>query len=365
MTSKSIIGLGFGDEGKGLTTDYLCSQFPSSLVIRFSGGQQAGHTVVRNNLHHVFSNFGSGTLLGIPTYWSKFCTFEPIGFINELKSLLDIGVSPFIYIDEQCPITTPYDMLHNQSIDMPNGTCGVGVGTTKQREENHYSFTFGDLFYPWVYNTKLNLIKNYYGDTKVSLKRFDACVETVVNSKHIFRIKELPPQYNHYIFEGSQGLLLDQNYGFFPHVTRSNTGTKNLLEMGINPELYLITRAYQTRHGNGPMSNETIPHNIKIDENETNIENKYQGKFRRSLLDIDLLLYGISKDAYINESINRTLVITCLDHIENEYRFTYKGNIEYCNSEDDFIYKVSNLLGMSNILISRSNESKNILQWKK
>ncbi len=62
--ARAVIGLGFGDEGKGITTDYLCSRANNPLVIRFSGGQQAGHTVVNKFGKHTFSNFGSGTLRG-------------------------------------------------------------------------------------------------------------------------------------------------------------------------------------------------------------------------------------------------------------------------------------------------------------
>ena len=83
MMKKAVIGLGCGDCGKGITTDYLCSQAKNPLVVRFSGGQQAGHTVVYNGMRHTFSNFGSGTLRGAPTFWSKYCTMDPIGIKNE------------------------------------------------------------------------------------------------------------------------------------------------------------------------------------------------------------------------------------------------------------------------------------------
>src|SRR5690606_12238557 len=109
MVGKAVIGIGFGDEGKGITTDFLCSRSRNPIVVRFSGGHQAGHTVVLNGVRHVFSNFGSGTLRGAPTYWAKYCTVNPIGIINELDSLIKKGITPKLYIDEKCPITTPYD----------------------------------------------------------------------------------------------------------------------------------------------------------------------------------------------------------------------------------------------------------------
>src|SRR5574343_932195 len=108
MGIKACIGLGFGDEGKGITVDYLASQSPDSLVVRYSGGQQAGHTVCLNGIRHVFSNFGSGSLRGLPTYWSEHCTVDPVGIMNELNILTEQGINPILYIDGNAPVTTPY-----------------------------------------------------------------------------------------------------------------------------------------------------------------------------------------------------------------------------------------------------------------
>jgi adenylosuccinate synthase len=371
--NKVVIGLGFGDEGKGIFTDYLCSHSPNSLVIRFSGGHQAGHTVVTDTTRHVFSNFGSGTLRGIPTYWSKYCTVEPIGLVKELKILQEKGVKPTLFIDEKCPITTPYEIFSNHEWEASNchGSCGVGFGKTIEREENHFSLTFGDLFYPKVFKEKLRLIEKEYYNYDIEDKKhldyfFEGChqlVEYYLNCAYINKSYKIPLNFKEYIFEGSQGLLLDQHFGFFPNVTRSNTGCKNIVEiLGSSEfiELFLVTRAYQTRHGNGFMTNIDIPHNILRDKNETNVENKYQGKFRRSLLDVSLLEYGINKDEYIRNSYYKNLVITCLDHIINEYRFTYKDKIICCNNENDFVAKIANILNIKNVYISKSNNSKNI-----
>jgi adenylosuccinate synthase len=377
MINKAVIGLGFGDEGKGITTDYLCSNTQNSVVIRYSGGQQAGHTVVVNGIKHVFSNFGSGTLRGVPTYWSKFCTIDPFGIVNELNILLKKGISPLLYIDERCPVTTPFDIYYNQQTEQINqhGSCGVGVGSTLRREEHYYSLTFKDLFYPWVLTTKLNAIKQFYNFKEdVLIDEFLNRVNIVINSPYIKSIFGIPVCCNR-IFEGSQGLLLDQHIGFFPNVTRSNTGTKNILEIEdesieksiYSTQIYLVTRAYQTRHGNGPITNENIPNNIKINEHETNKPNMYQGSFRRSLLDLDLLEYGINKDEYISQycnSENLNLVITCLDYVENDYQFTYKGEIISSLNEGEFINKISKILNINNVYISKTNESKNIIKFK-
>ncbi len=362
MANKAVIGLGYGDEGKGLFIDYLCSQTTNPLVIRFSGGQQAGHTVVSNGIRHVFSNFCAGTLKGAPSYFSKFCTIDPIGIVNELSVLLNKGIKPLLFIDARCPVTTPYDIAYNQK-NNKHGSCGVGVGDTINREEHHYSLTFADLFYPWVLETKLKLIKDFYSaDDTVNLSNFLECCELITHSIYIEKSHDVPKNNYSYLFEGSQGLLLDKNIGFFPHVTRSNTDTQNVLTLLGHETLsiYLITRAYQTRHGDGPLSNESIPHNISKNPHETNITNKYQGALRTALLDVSLLEYAINKDNYLRTTKNKSLVITCLDNIHNEYRFTYQNAIIYCENEAEFVSKIASILNISNIYISASEDSKNI-----
>ena len=366
MKNKVVVGLGFGDEGKGLFTDYLCHQYPDSLVIRYSGGHQCGHTVVTDNVEHVFSNFGSGTLRNVPTYWSRYCTVEPIGFIRELTLLKQKNINPFIYINKECPITTPYDIEHNKQQEKSNlhGSCGVGFGATIEREENHYSLQFGDLFYPDIFEEKLRAIGDYY-NFPASLTEFVECSNLMTTIKNVELVFFDLPEFPNYIFEGSQGLLLDQNFGFFPNVTRANTGCRNVLRTLFSNdfEIFLVTRAYQTRHGNGFMTNENLGHNIKINLKETNKIHPWQGKFRRSMLDVSLLEYAINKDVSIYKN-TKNLVITCLDHIESNYGFTYKGNIISCSNETEFINKIANILRITDVYISKTNNSKNIIKWR-
>lgn len=381
---KVVIGLGYGDEGKGITTDFLCSTTKNPLVVRFSGGGQAGHTVLHNDIRHIFSNFGSGTLRGVPTYWSKFCTVSPNGIFNEYEILKNKGINPILWIDKDCPVITPYDQFHNQK-DQSNrehGTCGIGFGATVGREEKNFHLHFSDLFYPFVLKTKMEMIQSYY-KTDIDLTDFYSYCHFLTDCKMInMTDRYIMWKYETLIFEGSQGLLLDKDIGFFPHVTRSNTGTRNINELisysGCNfgpdniclsdtPEIYMVTRAYTTRHGNGPMSGNDKPHNIKIDPLETNVNNKYQGEFKRTLLDTDLLNYAILKEGHLKSSHFIKLVITCLDHIVNEYRFIADGQIVYCTGARDFIKKVALALKINHlyqdIYISHTADSKNITKF--
>lgn len=346
----AVIGLGFGDEGKGRTVDRLCALHPDSLVVRFNGGHQAGHTVVRDGVRHVFSNFGSGTLLGVPTYWSKFCTVDPVGILNEYEVLKNKGIKPKLYIDAKCPVVTPSDSMHNKSSKnyARNGTVGVGFGATLQREEDYYSLLFEDLFHPQIAMEKLRNIRAYYKNCFPG-EEIEHFVRASRFATDNFEISYGMPQYDNYILEGAQGLLLDQHYGFFPNVTRSNTGTKNIIKLFPDEDVkfYLVTRAYQNRHGNGFMTNLSVPFDQSIkDLDKTNVNNAYQGSLRVSPLDLDLIEYAIKKDDGIRNTWNshKKVIVTCLRHVKNNYIFTYKGEEFRFKSQEAFVDEVKKII---------------------
>lgn len=317
--NTAVIGLGFGDEGKGLAVDYLCQQAIDDgdmpLVVRFNGGHQAGHTVIRNGFKHVFSSFGAGTLLRCPTYWSRHCTFYPTAFLNE-RAILD-KFDPLVWVHPDAPITTPMEVRLNQNMETSrgrqrHGSCGVGVGATWDREESNYHLLVRDLFYPGVLRAKLNNIRARYQDG-VDLEAFilqcAQCASMIKVSDHI-------PSYDTWIFEGAQGVLLDQQFGFFPHVTRSFSSSLNALDMGADDILYVI-RTYQTRHGEGYMGSHEQAQSLPIRNaiSETNAWHPWQGGFRTAELDIELLNYAIACERSIagDRKVSRRLLITCND----------------------------------------------------
>ena len=367
METSAVVDLGFGDSGKGTLTAYLCQINNKPLVVRYSGGHNAGHTVVKDGIRHVFSSFGSGTLQGVPTFWDKKCTFSPTAFLNELNVLRSLGVNPKIFVHGKCPVTTDFDIVKNINENTSNGhgSVGVGLGATFQREEDFYSLLVEDLFFPSVVEAKLELIKKYYGLSGCNYtKEFLEECEKVLYHIQVVNVADYS-DYENIIYEGSQGLLLDQNYGFFPHVTRSSVGFN-----GINDyvdKLYYVTRAYQTRHGNGPMTNEAVPHTIAKNSKETNVDN-YQGEFRRTLLDVDLLKYSLLKDLQSEKCMynKKYLAITCLDHIDHDYRYTYghgkNKKIVKCETEREFVNNILFHLDkqFNGVLLSSSEEYKKI-----
>jgi len=365
-----------------MVVSYLSSYYNNPLVVRYSGGHQAGHTVAIEDIKHTFAHFGSGTLQNCPTYWSKYCTVEPVALLTELAVLVDkMGYENFdgikMYVHEECPVTTPFDIYHNQKLEKEKmfGTCGVGFGDTLEREEDHFHLHFSDLFNPTVLKIKLEQIRKYYGLFHVfkdlDMKPFMEAVE-LLNDRTKFphdviipvKSNEIPSHPNT-IYEGSQGLLLDQDIGFFPNVTRSNVGRKRLDEfIYAYDEVWYVTRAYQTRHGHGPMTN--LEHTLVLQNAtaESNLKNEWQGEFRRTYLDLDLLNYALEQDAKGVRAIqNKYLVITCLDQMV-DWRFTQNGNVFEMKTEEEFITNVVEGLNFKGMVYLSRSENNELEQWE-
>ena len=122
----------------------------------------------------------------------------------------------------------------------------------------------------------------------------------------------------------------------------------------VNPDdarFFLVTRAYQTRHGNGPMTNTDLPHKIKKNPYEKNYDDGPQGAFRRSWLDIDLLRYAVSSDENLYPN-NMTICVTCLDLME-DFALTYRGELINFDSEEGFLDYLRDKVPCKHILTSR------------
>jgi adenylosuccinate synthase len=363
--TNAVLGVAFGDEGKGRVVDALCAASPTPTgVVRFSGGHQAAHRVIIGGKEHVFAHFGSGTLRGAPTYWSHYCPVAPVHLMNELEVLKSIGVNPVLHIDGKCPVTTPYDVRWNRESRKAHnvrrhGSCGVGIYATWKREKDGCQFLFEDALNPTAAKLKYHSVQDYYamedehGDVDYFLKDCARIAELIEEKKfHLaYGIDdfEVAPrrdlQRQPLIFEGSQGLLLDQSYGFFPHVTPSNTGTQNVVEMlgesFSKLTTWLVTRAYATRHGNGPfVPFEEGEYEIKNPE-EKNGDAGIQGKFRSGPLSLDLLRYAVNKDNYLRESGVDNLVVTCVDLLEDRRLLLVEnGELVECRNYQAFYEKI-------------------------
>lgn len=332
METIAIIGGMYGDEGKGLITDYLCGHLvdksKSLAVVRFQGGAQSGHTVVTpSGRRHIFSHFGSGTLLGVPTILSSKFVCNPYIFLTEYKELRNFN--PIVYIDPECYITTPYDVMYNRKLervrgDKRHGSVGIGFGQTIEREEvGKISLRYKDIHNSESFLlNKLHEIQSWYEET---YSYFREKVDHRLAVIHMFKFRALTYSFtrlftDNLIFEGGQGLGLDMEYGEFPHVTRSRTGIHHALEFCDNYNIRLdgviyATRSYTTRHGAGPLNMEDNNYYHHIND-ETNKENEFQGKLRVAPFDFDLFSHLTGKDTSHDRFTGiAKYAMTCVDQI--------------------------------------------------
>jgi adenylosuccinate synthase len=311
MKTQIVLGTFFGDEGKGSTVQWLCKQAiergEKPIVVRFSGGQQAGHRVISNGIEHVCSSFGSGVLCGVPTYLHKDVFIDPICMYEEYKQLKKKGIHPTIYINDICRVTTPYDVKANinDAKVRGDGSCGMGIyHTFKRCEEARYSehgmYSFFNLAMAKP-SLCLELARSYYNAEpllELDEKFIEACdwlvkyaiAESVISGA---AVRYYHVNYNDitFIFEGSQGLLLDMECGFMPHCTPSRTGLNGVKEIFLaDAEVFMVMRPYLNRHGNGynPYWKDAPNKYFLLDE-PTNLDDGIQGVFKVGLFDENLL----------------------------------------------------------------------------
>lgn len=303
----AVVGSSYGDEGKGVTTDFLCHRESASLVVRYNGGAQAGHTVVTpEGLRHVFSHIGSGTFLGVPTLLSRFVVLNPAVFHREFTDLemLGVGAKLSVFADLDCRVSTLADMLINQALEdsrghQRHGSCGVGFNETVERSTHpEFDLRFRDLRNP---DAKLEKIYKEWVPLRLKALGLPETAITIPDEMHEQYLSDNDHFVNWVVsaeladvagdtivFEGAQGLLLSEDrQEFFPHLTRSHTGIRNVrllcAENGIDTlEGYYVSRTYLTRHGAGPFPGEATGLNF---EDATNIYGHFQGPLRYGNLD--------------------------------------------------------------------------------
>jgi adenylosuccinate synthase len=325
MYHVAVIGANFGDEGKGQMVDYFAATRNYSSVIRYNGGSQAGHTVVTpSGEEHIFSQIGSGAFHGLPTHLSRFMLVNPVYFMREYDILsAKVDFRPSISIDPTASIITPWDVEANRKAELSNtirhGSVGHGINATLTRAvHDRYCLTYEMLERMSHDQIRFILqdIQRVHGFDSWSdshrAVREDAFISSVEQMLQIVKVRsDNEVCSNPCIFEGAQGLLLDQNSGFFPHVTPSNTGLANVMSiLAASPSVAMpvrpvyVTRSYLTRHGRGPMYHKWLgyaqehsqrPDNIDVDL--TNVHNDWQETLRYGRLSVAQLEYAVRRDA--------------------------------------------------------------------
>jgi len=400
---KVVIGANFGDEGKGMLTDYFCELFPSEesvLNVRFNGTSQAGHTVERGLMRHVFSHIGAGSLnKNVVTLLSSYFYISPIKFNEECETLLQMGVIPAVLADEKCCIITPFDVIFGNLIEVKrgaarHGSCGAGLWEAVCREKAGFKFPLNslkmddkalsqmitnirDIYYskrfkesglrltrknPWHEIWYSNsLIVNYLAEIRKMQKKMTAVNETAVLNV-----------YRNQVYEGAQGLLLDwDNTDYMPNLTASYTGLKSVLslwalleETDFQREVCYVTRTYLTRHGPGrfdtQIKKKILGSNLT---DKTNKYNQFQGNLRWGYFDPELFEKTIKKDLeLLNHSIFRdTKVSIAFTHFNK----TLGNLLMQCGkvSVEEYVRTLS-IPGLNEFYISIGEQAGDIIEMR-
>jgi adenylosuccinate synthase len=276
-----VLGTQWGDEGKGKIVDLLTDQV--SLVARFQGGHNAGHTLVIDGKKTVLHLIPSGILrAGVKCMIGNGVVLSPEALLKEMAGLEATGVPvrERLRLSPACPLILPYHVALDQAREIKRGiakigTTGRGIGPAYEDKVARRGLRLGDLFNAASFADKLKevmeyhnfALTQYYGVEALDFEKVLAdvfaqgeelkpLVEDITNTLHAAREAG-----ESILFEGAQGSLLDIDHGTYPFVTSSNTTAGGVATgSGMGP-MYLdyvlgITKAYTTRVGSGPFPTE-------------------------------------------------------------------------------------------------------------
>ncbi|MEU7944008.1 adenylosuccinate synthetase [Micromonospora taraxaci] len=302
MKHVAVVDLGFGDAGKGTVVDWLCATRPVHTVVRFNGGAQAAHNVVlRDGRHHTFAQFGAGTFhSGVGTHLSRHVVVDPLALAAEADHLATVGVTDALdrlTVDGEALLATPYHRAANRAREIArgadrHGSCGLGVGEAVAYGLAHPDDAprVADCHSPALLRRRLTVLRDRLTaelgpldappveDCLPAYTGFAGRVTIVDRSWLAGALRS-----GTCVFEGAQGVLLDEWHGFHPYTTWSTTTFANadslLAEAGLPGDVTRVgvLRVVTTRHGAGPLVTEDPNLPLADPHNPTN---PWQGRFR-------------------------------------------------------------------------------------
>jgi adenylosuccinate synthase len=394
----AVIGANYGDEGKGAVTNWLTKNHKASTVVRFNGGPQAGHTVkIKNGQRHVFRSYSSGSFQGAETHICNTALFNPYEAYLEKQALTKSGYPPpILALDPETEIISPWDIALNQFLELgrggsKHGSCGMGIGETERRRQ-----TVGAPRLPAVLLKNPIAILGFVKDIRTWFKdrvkaeseagsfsylneEQKAALYAMIEypAKPISRLYEYCAAMENFeinplahvigktdtiIFEGAQGLLLDENDpDHQPYTTWSTTGITNVVKVCEQNDIeltdvYYVTRPYLTRHGEGPILAGIICEN-EWGTDKTNVENEWQGQLRYARLYWDKLVERTMGDFAKMGKFrpNVHLAVTCIDQIESEETYLAfssdtKRDVQILT--EDFVKSIQELTGIHTVSVN-------------
>ena len=277
----TIIGTQWGDEGKGKIVDWLSSK--ADVVVRFQGGNNAGHTIKIDEKVFKLNLLPSGIIRGKKCVIGNGVVLDPWALVNEIDNLkkqgLDINSNNLIIAENTCLILPIHKMIDEiNELSRGNeiiGTTKKGIGPAYEDKVGRRSIRLCDLNdYDLLQKKIKNLVKFHNPRLKEYGKIIDEkkILEDLFNiAEYLFKfsfpvwrlLNELGKKGKYILFEGAQGALLDIDFGTYPYVTSSNTSSGQIFSgtgFGLkeNHRVFGITKAYTTRVGSGPFPTELL-----------------------------------------------------------------------------------------------------------
>lgn len=281
MSSIAIVGLQWGDEGKGKIVDSLTER--SDAVVRFQGGHNAGHTITVDGKQHILHVLPSGVLHeGVECLIANGVVVSPRALLDEVQALTSTGIdiASRLYVSGACPLVLECHRLLDEareanSTDRAIGTTANGIGPAYEDKVARRALRFADLADKTNLEARLKslfeyhnfLLEHYYhyqtADFQEELDFIKTHCDEMLSwvSAIPERLHKLRQRKANILFEGAQGALLDVDHGTYPYVTSSNTIAGNI-SCGAGVPLQAVDRvlgvakAYVTRVGNGPFPTE-------------------------------------------------------------------------------------------------------------
>jgi len=281
-----ILGLQWGDEGKGKIVDALSEKVHA--VCRFQGGHNAGHTIKVNGHQTVLHLTPSGILHpNVNCLIGNGVVLSLEALDKEIKGLIEAGISfdKRFFVSSSCALILPSHISIDKVRDKKEsiGTTGRGIGPAYEDKIARRAVRFGDIGNEELLREKIELLVSYHNRLLVELYNeephdIEDMIKELLSYKHLYDkyctdtqdllyqwVKEDKPL----LFEGAQGTLLDIDHGTYPFVTSSNTTAGGVSTgLGLGPKyidkIIGISKAYATRVGEGPFLTELFDDNAKM-----------------------------------------------------------------------------------------------------
>lgn len=330
-----VVDLGFGDAGKGLVTDALVRAMGARLVVRFHGGAQAGHNVVTpDGRHHTFAQIGSGAFVpGVDSHLGDAFLLHPTALLAEAAHLARAGVPGALerlFVSERALVITPFHQAANRLRELArgasrHGSCGVGAGETvaSALRDPEGAVRAADLLDPRSLSPRLRRLQDGKRDElraeiaavageAAADREIDLLTDPGVADRWLGALQPMFPRVTivdgdwlrrrfagpgAVVFEGAQGVLLDEWAGFHPYTTWSTCTFEGALALcaahGLEGEVTRVgvLRTYAVRHGAGPFPTEDRSLDALLPERH-NIDGPWQGRVRRGFPDMVLARYA-------------------------------------------------------------------------